>query len=191
MGIHPTEPPALATPRGRTVKFTPERFAQIKNLVERGLNREQIAETIGCTLGSLQVTCSRVGISLRRPHLAVDNDKTNGNGAPLRPRAERQPMSETNNESRLFLRLCYRDREWLAQLPLTQQQLGCLAIEAHFRNMSLGELVAKIIDLAVTTGLLEKIEVTHGGRNDTRNDAHAWGQNRRGRLDHQQKGSQP
>src|SRR5262249_52807907 len=31
----------------------------------------------------------------------------------------------------------------------------------------------------------------HGGRNDTRNDVHAWGQNRRGRLDAQQKGSQP
>jgi hypothetical protein len=49
------------------VKFTPERLRQIKNLVERGKSRDQIAEIIGCTVGSLQVTCSRLGISLRRP----------------------------------------------------------------------------------------------------------------------------
>jgi hypothetical protein len=53
--------------RGRQIKFTPERIQQIKNLVERGKSREEIAELIGVTVGSLQVTCSRLGISLRRP----------------------------------------------------------------------------------------------------------------------------
>ena len=41
--------------RGRQVKFTPERIEQIKNLVERGKRREEIAELIGVTVGSLQV----------------------------------------------------------------------------------------------------------------------------------------
>jgi hypothetical protein len=54
-------PPPAANER--PIKFTPERLQHIKNLVERGLSREQIAETIGVTLGSLQVTCSRLGIS--------------------------------------------------------------------------------------------------------------------------------
>ena len=53
--------------RGRQIKFTPERIQQIRNLVERGKGREEIAELIGVTLGSLQVTCSRLGVSLRRP----------------------------------------------------------------------------------------------------------------------------
>ena len=52
--------------RGRQIKFTPERIQQIKNLVERGKRREEIAELVGVTVGSLQVTCSRLGISLRR-----------------------------------------------------------------------------------------------------------------------------
>ena len=56
-----------ALTRGRQIKFTPERIQQIKNLVERGKGREEIAELIGVTVGSLQVTCSRLGISLRRP----------------------------------------------------------------------------------------------------------------------------
>src|SRR5215813_12875072 len=49
----------LPTP-GRQTKFTPERLQQIRNLVERGKSREEIAELIGVTVGSLQVTCSRL-----------------------------------------------------------------------------------------------------------------------------------
>jgi hypothetical protein len=56
-------------PRGRRIKFTPERIQQIRNLVERGKSREEIAELIEVTVGSLQVTCSKLGISLRRPRL--------------------------------------------------------------------------------------------------------------------------
>ena len=52
--------------RGRATKFTPERIQQINNLVERGKSREEIAELIGVTVGSLAVTCSKLGISLRR-----------------------------------------------------------------------------------------------------------------------------
>jgi hypothetical protein len=51
---------------GRPTKFTPERIQQIKNLVERGKSRDEIAELLDVTVGSLQVTCSRLGISLRR-----------------------------------------------------------------------------------------------------------------------------
>src|ERR1700747_1123343 len=51
---------------GRRIKFTPERVQQIRNLVERGKSREEIAELIGVSVGSLQVTCPRLGISLRR-----------------------------------------------------------------------------------------------------------------------------
>jgi len=57
----------LTNSRGRQIKFTPERLQQIRNLVERGKSREEIAELVGATVGSLHVTCSRLGISLRRP----------------------------------------------------------------------------------------------------------------------------
>ena len=52
---------------GKQIKFTPERIQQIKNLIERGKSREEIAELIGVTVSSLQGTCSRLGISLRQP----------------------------------------------------------------------------------------------------------------------------
>ena len=50
------EPQALQ--RGRPTKFTPERIQEICNLVERGKSRDEIAEIIGVTTGTLQVTCS-------------------------------------------------------------------------------------------------------------------------------------
>src|SRR5262245_2579002 len=62
---------AYLTIRSRPIKFTPERLQQIKNLVERGKSRDEIAAILDVTVGSLQVTCSRLGISLRRPK--IDN----------------------------------------------------------------------------------------------------------------------
>ena len=72
--------------RGGRRKFTPERIQQVKNLVERGKSREEIAELIEVTVGSLQVTCSRLGISLRRPRL--------DNGIRLLPRGKPVPSIE-------------------------------------------------------------------------------------------------
>jgi hypothetical protein len=48
---------------GRRIKFTSERIQQIRNLVERGKSRGEIAELIGVTVRSLQVPCSRLEIS--------------------------------------------------------------------------------------------------------------------------------
>jgi hypothetical protein len=90
--------------RGKQIKFTPERIQQIRNLVERGKSREEIAELIGVTVGSLQVTCSRLGVSLRRPIFDTgtgllrrggpySNSKTEtapgrDDGVPIRPTKE-------------------------------------------------------------------------------------------------------
>ena len=74
--------PISTVPQRRQTKFTPERLSQIANLVERGKSREEIAALIGVTVGTLQVTCSKFGISLRRPRFNT------GTGY-LRPTAER------------------------------------------------------------------------------------------------------
>jgi hypothetical protein len=92
-GTKMTQTTQLATQvliRGRQIKFTPERIQQIKNLVERGKSREEIAELIGVTVGSLQVTCSRLGISLRRPSFNIgagslrrDERRSHGVSTPI------------------------------------------------------------------------------------------------------------
>jgi hypothetical protein len=59
--------PCAAQPQPKRTKFTPENVRQIINLVERGKSNDEIADIIGLTTGTLQVTCSKLGISLRRP----------------------------------------------------------------------------------------------------------------------------
>ena len=51
---------------GRPRIFTPQVFSRISSLVDQGLGAPEIADTIGCNLGSLRVRCSQQGISLRR-----------------------------------------------------------------------------------------------------------------------------
>src|SRR6516164_6249974 len=46
---------ASSSARGRRVKFTPQAIEKIKELVE-GLSRGEIANRLGVTVGSLQVT---------------------------------------------------------------------------------------------------------------------------------------
>jgi hypothetical protein len=68
-----SEPESISTrPVGhrRQSKFTPTGIRQIVNPVERGKSKQEIAEVIGVTVATLQVTCSKPGISLRRPEIA-------------------------------------------------------------------------------------------------------------------------
>jgi hypothetical protein len=78
---------------GRQIKFTPERIEKIKNLVGRGKSREEIAEIIGVTVGSLQVTCSRLGISLRRPNDGIQPRLKPEPQSPRRHLRQRKPRT--------------------------------------------------------------------------------------------------
>jgi len=97
--------------RGGQIKFTPERLQQIRNLVERGKSRDEIAELIGVTVGSLQVTCSRLGISLRRvvfsngmgllrrggPHNGTSTYTASGRGGVPLPPISGQPQQNSQS----------------------------------------------------------------------------------------------
>src|SRR5215831_14031804 len=63
MTMTTASPPASGR---RAVKFTPQAIEKIKEFVAEGISRDEIANRLRVTVGSLQVTCSRLGISLRR-----------------------------------------------------------------------------------------------------------------------------
>lgn len=167
-------------PPGRQTKFTPERMTQICNLVERGKSREEIAELIGVTVGTLQVTCSRLGISLRRPRFDTGTGylrprkETSSNGTPalggdgdsmsnggLRAQASVQPApAEQAHIATLdhvparpcergavsfSLRMQYKGEERTTEIPLTQDMMRQLALEAWLRDMKIGEVVSEVI----------------------------------------------
>ena len=108
---------------GRQLKFTPERIEQIKTLVERGKSREDIAELIGVTVGSLQVTCSRLGISLRRPII------NNGIQPQLKPvPTPPSARAKAADVARFAISLHYRGQQRTTELPLTQDMITQVAV---------------------------------------------------------------
>ena len=50
-----------------------------------------------------------------------------------------------DHRAKFALRMQYRGRERIIELPLSQDLLGRLAIEAHFHNLSVGEITVKLI----------------------------------------------
>jgi hypothetical protein len=122
------------------------------------MSREQIAETIGVTVGSLQVTCSRHGISLRRPKLndgvarsRSRNDTPAQNGVAHAPRSRNDTPAQ-DRRVQLALRMRYRGIDRIVELSLSEGVLGRLAIEAHFRNLSISDLTAKLIIAGLDPG---------------------------------------
>src|SRR6516164_5067101 len=51
---------AISSVSGRRAKFTPQAIEKIKEFVGEGISRDEIANRLGVTVGSLQVTCSRL-----------------------------------------------------------------------------------------------------------------------------------
>src|SRR5262245_3321055 len=135
---------------GRQIKFTPERIEEIKNLVGRGKSREEIAELIGVTVGSLQVTCSRLGISLRRPN----------NG--IQPRLKPEPPEPTPpstpakaaDVARFAINMRYRGEERTMELPLTEDMIRQLAIEAALRGVPISDLICDLIVESLQNGTI-------------------------------------
>ena len=56
----------MSDQRSKRARFSPLVFSQISDFVAQGMSAAEIAERIGCKLGSLRVRCSQMGISLRR-----------------------------------------------------------------------------------------------------------------------------
>ena len=163
--------------RERPVKFTPERIQQIKNLVERSKSREEIAELIGVTVDSLQVTCSRLGVSLRRPtfnsglvslrrnkpRLDQVHTPRSGHGSDMhliKGRPERNAQTQPDEAERLgpfgkpaneagaasfAIKMQYRGEERVTELPLTQDMITQLAVEAAFRGVPICDLIGHLI----------------------------------------------
>ena len=172
--------------RGRPIKFTSERIQQIKNLVERGKSREDIAELIGITVGSLAVTCSKLGISLRRRmvnngvKLLRPTGRVTGDGstasfrdfmAPTKPEeptfkhvaaTEAGPPSQEHVQAekmapaQFTIRMEYKGLECTTEIALTPDMIEHLVLEAEFRNLRIGELIRDLILSTIRNDLFNR-----------------------------------
>ena len=147
-----------ATPGGRLArKFTSANIQKIKDWVAEGISREEIAKSLHVTVGSLQVTCSRLGISLRRRDAS-------GPGGPRTVRPpylpSHPPIAGRRHSGAGFqitLTLECNGTRRTTELPLTTSAIGHLKLEAEIRNLSMGQLLAEIAGMAIKKGMIEVI----------------------------------
>src|SRR5215208_4530061 len=77
-------------------KFTPSTIVQIPRWLDEGLSADQIAARIGCTVGTLKVKCSKLGISLRRRKPNYDRANENVNGTRRARKRSSEPREPLN-----------------------------------------------------------------------------------------------
>jgi hypothetical protein len=110
-------------------KFTPEKVGQIRNLVENGKSRQEIAELIGVTVGSLQVTCSKLGISLRQRGRRLGDPVAAADGSCSSDRRQSKmepPRQSSQSGQRRTLELQHGPRGvQVSARPRQNSPLGC------------------------------------------------------------------
>jgi len=137
--------------KGRQLrKFTPENIAKIKGWVTQGVGRDEIANRLEVTVGSLQVTCSRFGISLRRRALAQ------GNGAVRRSIADIR-QGDHAAQAKFALLIQAQDRQAAFDLPLGQDLIEQLALEGSVRGQTIANLIGKIVSQVMEKDLVGEI----------------------------------
>ena len=129
---------ASSSTRGRRAKFTPQAIEKIKELLAQGASRDEIANSLAVTVGSLQVTCSRLGISLRRRDASgPGGPRTVGPPyLPSHPPIAGQRHTGTGFQITLTLE-CNGTRR-TTELPLTRSAIVQLKLEAEMRNLRHG-----------------------------------------------------
>jgi hypothetical protein len=146
----------------RATKFTPANLQKIKELVAQGISREQIAQLLDVSVGSLQVTCSRLGISLRTPNVP------NGIGAPRAAVKSRGFVStaptyvghmrrEPDNQAKFELVLRTEVRQVTVEIPINADELSHVALEASVQGVGMLELMSQVVARAITKGEIGQI----------------------------------
>src|SRR5262245_19202149 len=120
--------------RRRAMKFTPQAIEQIKEFIAHGKSRDEVANLLGVTVGSLQVTCSRLGISLRRniSRSGSARHTVGATGMPTRgadviARAHEQ-RTEEPSWPKFAITLRHRGKEVTTEVPLSSQAIKALAL---------------------------------------------------------------
>src|SRR5215813_1709214 len=160
-------PPA----RGRRVKFTPQAMEKIKEFVAEGISRDEIANRVGVTVGSLQVTCSRLGISLRRIISANGSGRrtadVRGGTIPspgsvgiayVREQKEvSQPAARATPLANFAIMMRHRGKEQATDIPLSSAALDVLALEAMSRDLVITQLLGQILVAAINKDMIHRI----------------------------------
>jgi hypothetical protein len=122
---------------GRAIVFTQAVIGQIARWVRDGAAAVEIAQRIGCTVGSLRVRCSQLGISLKCPEPRSAPCAQAGRPPPHRTRT--QPAAAS------------------FEVTLNQPFLDQFEGSARARGLSSAALAQALLEVIVQDGLCEAV----------------------------------
>jgi len=140
--------------RGRRVKFTQQAIEKIKEFVAGGISRDEIANRLGVTVGSLQVTCSRLGISLRR---IISPNGSRRHTADVRPDSVGIAHVREQKLGKLEIVMRCHGIEHTADIPLSSATIEALALEATWRDLAIAELIGQSLVAAIDKDMIHKM----------------------------------
>jgi len=134
-------------------KLTPAAIAKIKSWVNQGLRAEEIARNIGCTVGTLRVRCSQLGISLRNVNgrrLAISwaGPREIANSPALNPEAvpnRHRLANKSNGFERLLI------------IPMSPATIFLLRRRAASRGLSETGLAASLLERIAQDDLYDAV----------------------------------
>jgi hypothetical protein len=138
-------------------KFTPANIQKIKDWVAQGMGREDIAKSLDVTVGSLQVTCSRLGISLRRHDRAA---RVRGSSRAFVANGQLyvgHMRREADRRARFQVVLQSQGKESATDLAITARDIGRLGLEAAAQDLGLTDLMSQVLTQALKKGLIQEI----------------------------------
>jgi len=147
---------ASSSVSGRRVKFTPQAIEKVKEFVAEGISRDEIANRLGVTVGSLQVTCSRLGISLRQTN-GSRRHTADVRGSPTPTSVGVAHAARVTPLANFAITMRYRGKELATEIPLPPPAIEVLALEAISRDLDVAELVGQILVAAINKDMIYKI----------------------------------
>jgi hypothetical protein len=100
-------------------------------------------------VGTLKVTCSRLGISLRYPKVKLLPPKTATGPA--------RTVGAAGEIATFTINMKYKGQEHSTALPLTPNMISRLALEASVRDQEIGELAKDVLISVLEKGLIQEL----------------------------------
>src|SRR5262249_10528318 len=151
--------------RGRRVKFTPQAIEKIKEFVAGGISRDEIANRLGVTVGSLQVTCSRLGISLRRTIFHSCSERRTADvrlgSVGIAHVREQNEVSQLEAcaapVAKFAITMRHRGKARTTDIPVPLPAIETLALEAMSRDLDIAGLIGQVLVAAINKDMIHKI----------------------------------
>jgi len=136
-------------------KLTPMVISGIRTWVQQGLNANEIAQNIGCTVGTLRVRCSQLKISLR--HRGHSNGAHTADTIARQAAASPPPPGQGTKRNEFTSVGSKVDRREQLRVPVSKSTVQLLQTRAALKGLSDFCLAATLLEIIAQDDLFDAV----------------------------------